>query len=97
MHRFGQKLRIQLMHPGLWKSLFLMIPCQQPRLSLHLQILAPPVPLSSSITVTTLACDIANPFPPDLGVTCMDVVIDLIYELVCMPNLFLPDPVRFCV
>ena len=69
--------------------------CQQLRLSLHLQVLVLPVPLSSSIIVTTLACNIANPFPPDLGVTCMDLAIDLIYELVYMANLFPPDLVRF--
>ena len=69
--------------------------CQQLRLSLHLQVLVPLVLLSNSITVATLACNIANPFPPDLGVTCMDLAIDLIYELVCMANLFPPDLVRF--
>ena len=69
--------------------------CQQLRLSLHLQVLVPPVPLLSLITVKTLACDIASPFPPDQGVTCMDLAIDLIYELVCMTNLFPPDLVRF--
>ena len=37
--------------------------CQRPRLSLHLQVLVPSISLSSS---TTLACDIANPIPPDL-------------------------------
>ena len=57
--------------------------CPRLRLSLHLQVLVPPVPLSSSTAVTTyassmrasrnlmkepsaLACDISNPFPPDL-------------------------------
>ena len=44
---------------------------------------------------SVLACDIANPFPPDLGVTSMDLAIDLIYELVYMANLFPPDLVRF--
>ena len=71
--------------------------CQQLKLSLHLQVLVPSVPLLSSITVTTLACNIVNPFPPDLGVMCMDLAIDLIYELVYMANLFPPDLVRFRV
>ena len=55
----------------------------------------PAVLLSGSITITTLACDIENPFPPDLGVTCMDLAIDLIYELVCMANLVPSELVRF--
>ena len=40
--------------------------CQPLRLSLHLQVLVPTIPLLSSITVTTPVFDIANPFPPDL-------------------------------
>ena len=68
---------------------------QQLRLSLHFQVLIPPVPLSNPITVITLACDIANLFPPNLEVTCMNLAIDLIYELVRMTNLFPPDLVKF--
>ena len=84
------------MHPGLRRSLSLSTLCQQLRLSLHLQVLVPLVPLSSSITVKTLACNMANPFPSDLRVMYKDLAIDLIYELVGMANLFPPDLVRFC-
>ena len=79
------------MHLGLRRFLPPSTQCQWLRLSLHLQVLVPPVPLLSSITIAILACDIANPFLPDLGVRCMDLVIDLIYELVYIKNLFPPD------
>ena len=84
------------MYPGLQRSLSPLTPCQQPRLSLHLQVLVSPISLSNLITVTTLTCNIANPFPPDLGVTCINLAIDLIYEFVYMANLFPLDLVRFC-
>ena len=46
------RCRHQLTYLGLQKSLSPLTQCQQPRLSLYLQVLVPLVPLSSSTTVT---------------------------------------------
>ena len=65
----------------------LRLDCQRPRLGLHLQVLVPPVPFSSSTAVTTYA-SMKNlqhglgqiPFRRTFGVTCMDLAIAMSSE-----------------